>query len=128
MSTTFKPADQTASSTASQTLVASDSGTTYFLNAAAGQAVSLPSPADGLRFRFIVATAPTSNTTTVVATAAVIEGSVTVAGLVIAGANETTITFTANAALVGDWCELISDGTSWFISGQATASTGIALT
>ena len=114
--------------TAASTITAAESGTVFFLNAATEFATTLPAPSGGLHFRFIVSAAPVGASYTVVSSTDVIEGSATVAGVVIAAANENTITFTASAALVGDWVELISDGTSWFVSGQATAATGIAFT
>ena len=115
---------------ATNAITAAESGTTFFLNAANEFVSTLPAPALGLKYRFVVSAAPVGASYTVVtnASANVIEGSATVAGLVIAAANEDTITFTAAAALVGDWAEVVSDGTSWFVSGQATAATGIAFT
>jgi hypothetical protein len=44
------------------------------------------------------------------------------------GANEDTISWVASTALVGDWVEVVSDGTSWFVSGQSGATGGITLT
>lgn len=116
--------------TAATTLTKADSGKTLILNSATEFAVTLPAPKIGLRFKFIVSAAPVGAAYTVVTNggANLIDGSATVAGLVIAAANEDTITFTASAALSGDWVELVSDGTNWFVGGQATASTGIAFT
>lgn len=116
--------------TEAATLTAGDSGKTLILNSATEFAVTLPAPALGLRYRVVVSAAPVGASYTVVTNGGdnLIDGSATVAGLVVAAANEDTITFTAGAALSGDWVELISDGTNWFVSGQATASTGIAFT
>jgi len=116
--------------TAAKTLVAGDSGTTFILNSATEFAVTLPAVALGLNFRFIVSAAPVGTAYTVLTEGGdnVIDGGATVAGLIIAAANEDTITFTASAALSGDWVQLHCDGTNWFVAGQATASTGIAFT
>lgn len=123
-------ANQVEILTAVKTVVASESGMTFILNSATEFAVTLPAPALGLSYRFIVSAAPVGTSYTVVTSggANLIDGSATVAGLVIAAADEDTITFTASAALSGDWVHLVSDGTNWFVSGQATATSGIAFT
>ena len=43
------------------------------------------------------------------------------------GATYDTITFTAANGVVGDYAEVISDGTSWYITGQCNAGGGITL-
>ena len=52
--------------TAASTLTAADSGKTIFLDAASEFATTLPLPAAGLRFTFIVKTAPVGTAYTVV--------------------------------------------------------------
>jgi len=111
---------------AANTLLASESGKTSYLNLAGGFASALPAPAAGLKYKFVVSVAPTTNYT-VVATGAVIEGAVDVNSTLVLAANETTITFAANTAIVGDWVEVESDGTSWFLSGMSGAIGGITL-
>lgn len=113
---------------ATNAITADESGSTFFLSHATEFDSTLPAPAAGLRYRFIVAAAPVGAAYTVTATAAVVEGLAVVNGATVAAANESLITFTASAAVVGDWCEVVSDGTSWFVSGQAQAATGIAFT
>lgn len=124
-------ADNAAVLAEAKTLVAADSGTTYFLNLADGFTVTLPAPELGLRFKFIVSTAPT--------TAYVIT---TNGGddIMIGGINELevdtgddgpydnnadTLNFVASVAVVGDFVEMVSDGTSWFFNGQTNADGGI---
>lgn len=116
--------------TAASTLTAADSGKTLYLNSATEFATTLPAPADGLRFRFIVTAAPVGASYTVVTNGGsnVIQGLAEVAGAAVAAVNEDTITFTASAAAVGDWAEVVSDGTNWYVSGQGVASTAIAFT
>ena len=46
--------------TTGATLTASDSGQTFFLNSTAGGAIVLPANVAGLRYTFVVGTAPTS--------------------------------------------------------------------
>lgn len=120
------PASFAETVAAANTILASESGKTFFLGLAGGFASTLPAPAAGLKFKFVVSVAPTT-AYTVTATAAVIEGAVDVNSTLVLGANETTITFAANTAIVGDWVEVESDGTSWFLNGMSGAIGGITL-
>jgi hypothetical protein len=110
--------------TEARTLTDSDSGKTYFLNAAAGFTITLPSPRGGSNFEFIVKTSPTGNY--------VIQSSGsgnTIAGQVITSdinsGTDTSVQlpgvqyvkFIANIAKVGDSLKLVSDGTYWYANG-----------
>lgn len=118
--------------TAAKALHAQDSGKVMFLSAAAGFATTLPPPALGLEFTFIVKTAPTSNGYTIVT-----NGS---ANIMVVSVNEvetdTTedgptddnadiITLVANVALAGDMLRFWCDGTLWYAIGQTRADGGI---
>jgi len=120
--------------TATNVITAAESGKTFFLSAAAGFASTLPAPAAGLRYKFVVATSPTSNGYTIAT-----NGS---ANIIKGGVNELEvdtgddgpysavgdlITLVANVAVVGDWLEVISDGTSWFLTGQTNADGGVTI-
>lgn len=115
---------------ATNVITAAESGKTFFLNHATEFVSTLPAPAAGLRYKFIVANAPETASYTVVTNggANIIEGIADVNGSAVPAVNEDTITFTDGAAAVGDWVEVISDGTSWFVSGQGVAATAIAFT
>ena len=54
--------------TATNVIAAAESGTTFFLNAATEFVSTLPAPAAGLNFRFIVSAAPSGASYTVVTT------------------------------------------------------------
>lgn len=115
--------------TAATTLTAADSGKTLYLNLTAGFATTLPAPADGLKFKFVLSAAITGDMTIVTnASANIIQGTVIVNGASVVGANEDTITFANAAETVGDFVELESDGTNWWITGVAAAAGGITLT
>lgn len=110
--------------TAANELTAAESGKTIFLNSATEFATTLPAPAVGLRFKFVVAAAPSGASYTVVTngSANIIKGSVSSADLnaasdsaIATGAD--TITFVDSKAIVGDWIEVVSDGTNWYLSG-----------
>ena len=107
----------------------------YISFRAAGAAITLPSVADmgeGWNCRFIVGTAFATSDWVITATAAVMKGGInelevdstddgpsTVGG--------TTITFELGAETLGDYVELMCDGTSIFINGQTKLDGGISL-
>ena len=121
--------------TAAYTVIPSDSGKVFVLNAAAGVAITLPSVAnmqEGWNCKFIVGTAFATTNWQITATAAVIKGGIneleiddtddhpdTVAG--------TTIDFVYSLETLGDYVELTCDGTSIFINGQTKLDGGILL-
>jgi len=113
--------------TAANVITAAESGTTYFLNHATGFASTLPAPAAGLRYKFVVTTQPTSGNDTIVTDSGdnVIEGMADVDSTLVLAANEDTINLVASTCIVGDWVEVVSDGTSWFVSGASGATGGI---
>lgn len=136
-SASFMPVGQSPNAesltAATKTVTSDESGTVFFFNRAGGVAVTLPAPALGLRYKFIIATNFTS------------DGSIATNGgadIIIGGVNELevdtgddgpsdlnadTITFNNAADTVGDYVELVSDGTSWFLSGQTALDGGVTL-
>ena len=122
--------------TAATTLTAADSGKTFFLNTAAGFAVTLPSPAIGLNYEFFVMAAPTGDYTVVTAgapaqiLAGLVHSSDGVDGDSETAFTATTITFVAagSASTIGDSCRVISDGTNWYALCFCNISTGITIT
>jgi hypothetical protein len=119
---------------ATVTLTAADSGGVFFLNAGTEFVTTLPSPAPGLNFRFVCKAAPASASYTIVTAGS--------DRLIIGGINELevdtsddgeydadgdVITFADGVAVVGDWVFLVSDGTSWYLTGQANADGGITV-
>ena len=117
--------------TTTNVITAAESGTTFILNSTTAFVSTLPAKAAGLRFRFYAGAAQvTGGNHTVVCSNDdnTIYGSVTVAGVVIAGTVEGSVNFVADTMLPGDWCEVFNDGTNWYISGQATAAGAITLT
>jgi len=115
--------------TEATTLTAKDSGKLFSLQAAAGAAITLPSVTmTGFKAKFVVGLAFANTAWTVVAATNVIQGNVIVNSTDVPGANENTITFAKAAETLGDWAEVVSDGTNWYVSGVAYAAGGITLT
>lgn len=109
-------------------IAAAESGTTYYLDLAAGFTSTLPAPALGLWFRFIVKTAPTgSYVITTNAGANVIYGMFVerAGGAGVAGAAQDTQNFVLNQSKIADWAEYFSDGTNWYVRGMVDVAAGI---
>lgn len=118
---------------AASTLTAEQSGQTFFLNSATGFATTLPAPAAGLNYKFVVTTAPTSGNHTIVSNggANIIQGNSFVsatAGTGVAAANEDSINLIANQAAVGDEVQVVSDGTNWYVKVFVALGAGCTFT
>ena len=112
------------------TLSAEDSSKVLILKAAAGAQITLPAVADaaGQSYRFIVGQLFATTAWTIKAASSVIQGGVIVNSVNVPGADENTITFSASADTVGDFVDLTSDGTNWYVSGLGTSAGAITLT
>lgn len=115
---------------AAKTLDISDSGKTFILSAAAGKAITLPDAClkAGFKVKFIVGLGFATTAWTVTAASKKIQGTVIVNGASVLGANEDIITFAHAAENVGDWAELVSDGTNFYVNGVGSAASSITLT
>jgi hypothetical protein len=118
--------------TAASTLTTAQSGTTFFLSSATEFVTTLPAPAAGVTYTFIVGAAPSGASYTVVtnASANIIKGqAVNAAGVAgDTGTADDTISFVDGSAVAGDTVTLISDGTSWFAYGVCAVAAGITFT
>ena len=113
--------------TTTNTIGAAESGTTFYLNSAGGFTSTLPAPAAGLHFKFVVKTAPTTSyIITTNAAANVLYGKIFeragTAG--VAGAAADVINFVANNAIAGDTYLFDCDGTNWYITGSVDVAAG----
>ena len=116
--------------TGATTLTTDDSGTVFYLNAAAGANITLPAVATsgGFKARFIVAAAFATTAWTITAATAKIQGGAIVNSVHVPAANESLITFAFGAETVGDYIDLDCDGTNWYANGVAAAAGGITFT
>lgn len=112
--------------TASNTITVAESGKTFYLSGATStQTLPATSTAAGTVYRFVVDGSVTGNITIVSNDGSnIIDGTLIVAGAVVDCDAEDTITIVADGENVGDFVELRSNGTKWFIgaSGALTAS------
>lgn len=118
--------------TATNVITAAESGKTFLLNSSTEFVSTLPAPAAGLRFTFVVAAAPSGASYTVVTTSSanIIKGK----ALVVAdaagdsGTADDTVSFVDGQSVAGDMIECWSDGTSWFIRATTAVAAGITFT
>ena len=121
---------------ATNTILAAESGTIFFLASATEFVSTLPAPAAGLRFTFIVSAAPSGADYTIVSASGTdnIHGSAVSAadagGSVdsTAGTAADTITFVGGQALKGDRVDVVCDGTSWYAFGTCSDEDAITFT
>lgn len=117
--------EDTASPLVATPLTVADSGTTIYMASSTGLTYTLPAVASsaGTVYKFVVAAAfATSNAIIASAEGDNIEGALIVAGAVVDCDAEDFVNFVADGENLGDFVELRSDGTSWFIG----ASGGLA--
>ena len=103
--------------TAAKVLTLADSGNTFVLKAAGGAAITLPAVAEGFKIKVITGLAFASTAWTIVCPSAIGQGGAIVDSTFVAAADETTITVAQGAESIGDYLEIESDGTSYFING-----------
>lgn len=110
---------------AARTLSNEDSGKTFYLSLAGGFDVDLPPPELGLKFKFVVKTAPTTSYT-ITATGNIVKGHVLTTDVNSATDPDfdTTavdiITIVANKAVAGDYVNLECDGAVWYFSAACS--------
>jgi len=118
--------------TATNAITAAESGSTFFLNSTTEFVSTLPAPAAGLNYTFIVTGAPSGASYTVVTTSSanIIKGqAINAAGVAgDTGTADDTITFVDGQSVAGDEVRVISDGTSWFAKAFCAVAAGVTFT
>jgi hypothetical protein len=120
--------------TAARTILASESNTCFVLNAAGGVTVTLPTLAQGLRYRFQVGAAFASTNWVIdSAEGDNINGLIADMGTtpaVVLAAAEDQINFVASAESIGDYIDIYADldGSQWIVTGMCGVNGGITAT
>ena len=115
--------------TAGVTLVVADSGKTVFLADAASGDVTLPAVTNtGFRVRVVCAFAITTSSAVISAEGDNITGTLVVNGATVLAEVEDQINFILNLAEVGDYIDVVSDGTQWIVNGIGGAAGSITAT
>lgn len=122
--------------TGTNVITAAESGSVFFLSSAVEFVSTLPAPAAGLHFTFIVSAAPSGASYTIVSAS----GTDNIHGVAVsaadaggsvdstAGTAADTITFVDGQALKGDYVEVWCDGTSWYAFGACSDEDAITFT
>lgn len=111
------------------TLTEADSGKWYELNNSTGVIVTLPAVKSGVNFRFVVGAAfATSNFVIDSAEGDNINGILVVNGASVAASDEDQINFVASAESIGDFIDIWSDGSGWYVSGIGNSAGSITAT
>ncbi len=114
--------------TIGETYTMADSGKTIKVSGTGGT-VTLPAPTEGFNIRFVTTGGlTTANTVIAGGTADVMEGSIIVAGAVVDVDAADQLNFVHTADNLGDFVEIISDGSNYYVSGNALNSGGITAT
>tara|TARA_R100000951_G_scaffold20296_1_gene17066 strand:- start:939 stop:1352 length:414 start_codon:yes stop_codon:yes gene_type:complete len=114
--------------TGAYSVLHADSGKTFFLNAAAGAAISMPALKAGANYKFVVAAAfATSDWVITPSDAGKLEGSLVVAGDAVTVAAGNSFTFELGAENVGDFVEVTCDGSTWFVNGVGLTGSSITI-
>jgi hypothetical protein len=118
--------DKTETLTGAYSVEHADSGKTFFLNAAAGAAISMPALKAGANYKFVVAaTFATTDWVITPSDADKLEGSLVVAGAAVDVDAADTITFELGAENIGDFVEITCDGSTWFVTGVGLNASSI---
>jgi hypothetical protein len=111
-------------------ITAAETGKTFFLNSGTEFESTLPAPAAGLEYTFIVKAAPAGASYEIKTNGDtdILIGLVSCATAADLGAtddNADVIRFVGGSAVVGDWVRVVSDGTSWYFSGACKVAAAI---
>ena len=116
---------------ATNVITAAESGKTFYLNSAGGFTSTLPAPATGLKYKFIVRTPPVSSGAYIITTnggSNILQGTfLDIVGELVFISSQDTLNFVSDKSLKGDFLEVESDGSSWYCSAFSGADGGITV-
>lgn len=123
---TLNYTESSESQTTTNTIAISESGKTFYFSGSNYQTVTLPATTTpGQVYRFYVGGALSASTTVVTAGSVnSINGTMIVNGAVVDCDDEDKILFEVNSENIGDFIELRTDGTDWFIGASGALSSG----
>jgi len=112
---------------AAATLTTAQSGSLIALTGIVGYAVTLPaaSALAGCNYRFVVQDLFATTDWVITSPAANMYGMVDELSTIQAVAGATTINLELGADTIGDWIEVISDGTNWYVSGHCAQAASV---
>ena len=118
--------------TTTRQVLAEESGKTFYLGSTTAFVTTLPAPSLGLKYTFIVKSAPGASAHTVVTAASaniIVSNQNSVAGDAgDFGTTDDTISFVTAQTVAGDKVELFCDGTKWYAYAISKVAAGITFT
>ncbi len=115
--------------TTTNVITAEETGKTFYLSAVGGFTSTLPAPASGLNYKFIVRTAPT--TAYIITTNSgdnILHGTfLDIVGELTPFASQDTLNFVASTSIIGDRLEVESDGSLWYCKAISGVDGGITV-
>lgn len=122
--------------TATNVITADESGKTFFLSSATEFVSTLPAPAIGLKYSFVVTAAPSGANYTIVTNGSsnIIKGQVYTLDVNSAAdpdfetSGGDTVSFVSAKAVAGDRVDVVCDGTNWFAYGFCSVFDAITIT
>ena len=125
----YQNAGVVSSVTAGVTLTTADNGKTVFLADADSGDVTLPAvTTTGFKVRVVCAFAITASSAVISAEGDNITGTLVVNGATVLSEVEDQVNFILNLAEVGDYIDIVSDGTQWIVNGIGGAAGSITAT
>lgn len=119
---------------AAYTVLVEDSGTIFTVSQASAYTITLPDPAYdnmGCVYRFVCTTAGANAVVLTTTTGSTVMNGVIATGEDAAGsvarATFEKVNFVASKAEVGDYVEVVSDGTNWQVSGMCGVQDGMTI-
>jgi len=106
-----------------ETISADDSGSVFTYTQASGT-ITLPTQEAGLKYRFVCSTAASANTFFDGGGSNKVKGAITDENSVEA-VNNNGVKAATGATVAGDWFEVVSDGSIWWVSGACSADGGL---
>ena len=114
--------------TGATTLTSSDSGSICVLNAATGAAITLPAALSGFNLKVFVGAAFATSDWVLTAPTAIIYGGSIVNSVNVVCSAKANINLVSTAETIGDYIELYSDGSKYYVNGIGTLAGAITFT
>ena len=113
------------SSASSHSLGMKDSGKTYFLESTVARTITLPAVKAGLKFKFIMSDTTADSSIATSEGTALLKGGAECGDAYLTLAGTTIVCELAGS--VGDWLEMVCDGTYWYVSGHGAHDTSFSV-
>jgi hypothetical protein len=113
---------------ATNAITVAENNKTFYLNAGGEFTSTLPAPAIGLKYTFIIGAAPSGASYTIVTTSSanIMSGTVSdIVGETVYATAQDVITFVDGVSVIGDRVDIESDGTNWYYRAVSGANGGI---